>query len=108
MILLACDFWRVVCAQEPTPALPALLLAPPVTTCTGAEERLLVPANLVPLGATAAQASAAVSNELGRVVRQERFCFLTVDLLKTTYCLYYANGSEWLIAGVGSGMMIPT
>ena len=46
-------------AQEPPPALRVLPLAAPVTTCTAAEERQLVPAKPVPLGATAAQASAA-------------------------------------------------
>ena len=47
----------VSCAQEPPPALRVLPLAAPVTTCTAAEERWLVPANPVLLGATAAQAS---------------------------------------------------
>ena len=52
-------------AQEHTPALPALQLAAPVTTCTAAEERLPDPASPVHLGATAAQASTAVSNAAG-------------------------------------------
>ena len=50
------------CAQEPPPAPRVLLLAAPVITCTAAEERRLAPANPVPLGATAAQASAADTN----------------------------------------------
>ena len=55
----------VSCAQEPPPALRVLPLAAPVTTCTAAEERWLVPANPVLLGATEAQASGADSNTVG-------------------------------------------